>query len=202
MSMLKRHLQIPKKLWPRVAAGNLPPVLVAGLLIVCCSGCMQYRMGFLKHPQMKTVAIGDFENQTDEPAMAILLRKKLAEQFSTESAMQLAGADNADIVVQGKIQSYSTERSAAAKIRDEDELPDERSAYRTNIYKVKLRVDFETVVPGRTGGGHNAPLISRSIVSEGSFSEMPDLHTSRRIGLQQALREAASRIVTSVTEAW
>lgn len=202
MSMLKRRLQIQENLWHRVAAVNLPPVLVTGLLIACCSGCMQYRMGFLKHPQMQTVAIGDFENKTDEPAMAILLRKKLAEQFSTESGLQLAGIDAADIVVSGNIQSYSTERSAAAKIRDEDDLPDERSAYRTNIYKIKLRIDFETVIPGREDGDDGAPVISRSIVSEGSFPEIPDLQTSRRIGLQQALREAASQIVTSVTEAW
>lgn len=201
MSTPKSYLQNQKILWQRVTAVNLSPIILAILLIACCSGCMQYRMGFLKHPQLQTVAIGDFENQTDEPAMAILLRKKLAEQFSTESALQLAGTDAADIVVRGNIKSYSTERSAAAKIRDEDDLSDERSAYRTNIYKIKLRVDFETVMP-RRGDGENAPIVSRSIVSEGSFSEMPDLQTSRRIGLQQALREAASQIVTSVAEAW
>ncbi|MFO7821905.1 MAG: LPS assembly lipoprotein LptE [Lentisphaeria bacterium] len=163
------------------------------------TGCARYEMGFINHPQMQTVGIGSFENHTDEPAMEALLRKKLAEMFSTRSALRLADPEKADIVVRGNIKSYSTRQAATAKVRDENEQPDNRSSYRTTIYRLRVRVDFETVIPEQN---HRPAIPQRSVIGEGNFSEMPDLHTARRIGLQQALRDAAEKIVVSVTEAW
>lgn len=187
-----------KNLFPK-AFRNVASAALLALIAAGSGGCSHYGMGFIPHPQISTVAIGRFENQTDEPALAVILRKQLAEQFSTDTALRLAESDQADVLVRGKIIAYELNRESAAKLRDDDEQPENRSTYATSIFNVKVTVEFETVIPSR----NNARVIPRKrVVGDGDFNQMPDLNVSRQMGLQQALHDAATQIVYSITEAW
>jgi hypothetical protein len=174
-------------------------VSMAILAGVVSSGCRSYRTGNLVHPQLSTIAIGEVRNETDEPALAVVLRKKLAEQVMRDGSLRLVDAEIADIIVVATIPKYETARSAAAKLRSESDLPDERSTYRTSFYEVKVDVEYSVLVPLQN---NRVLMPRRKTVGEARFPQMPDLDVSRQSGLQQALHDAATQIITSITEAW
>jgi len=170
---------------------------VAGSLSLF-SGCTSYNWGFVSHPQIKTIGISEFENKTDHPSLAILLRKKLAEHVMRDGSLRLTDCEDADITLKGAIRNYEFGRAGAAEIRDEEDLPDNRSAYQTSIYSAKVKINYSTMIPSQ-----NKTLMSDwSVTGKADFPEMPDLTISRQSGLQQALNDAAKQMVSSITEAW
>ena len=172
-------------------------VAIFGLLAV--AGCASYRLGTVEHPQISSIAIGGFTNLTDEPALEILLRKKLAEHVMRDGSVRLADVADADVVIVGRIPSYHTARAAAAKVRDADELPENRSTYRTQVYRAYVDVEFLVYIPGTP-----RRLVPKrtEVTGQADFQELPDLDIARQSGLQQALNHAARQVIASVTEAW
>ena len=162
------------------------------------TGCTSYHWGFVSHPQIKTIGISEFENKTDHPSLAVLLRKKLAEHVMRDGSLRLTDCEDADITLKGTIRNYDFGRAGAAEIRDEEDLPDNRSAYQTSIFSVKVKIRYSTMIPGND----KLLMSGRSVTGKADFPEMPDLTVSRQSGLQQALNDAAKQMVVSITEAW
>ncbi|MFW5996634.1 MAG: LPS assembly lipoprotein LptE [Lentisphaeria bacterium] len=174
-------------------------LLVAfGFILSISGGCNSYNWGYLNPPQIRTIAIGDFNNRTDEPALAILLRKKMAEHVTRDGSLQLADRKDADMVLEGTIESYDFRRAGAAKLRDEDAIEEDRSAYRSSIYSAELQIRFS----GLLAEGGKTVIADRKVRGKAEFAEMPDLTIARQSGLQQAANAAAKKIITAVTEGW
>ena len=176
-------------------------VCLGSLLTLCLTGtfgCRCYHSGSIMHPQIKTLAVGKFENRTYEPRLSALLRQKLAENFMTDGSIRVASMDNADVILHGIILTYQVSEIAAAKMRDENERERDSDAYQSAIFRVGVEVEFEVVIPGR-----ERPVIAmRKVRGTADFSRLPDLNLARQQGFKQALNEAALEMVTAVTEAW
>ena len=174
----------------------LSPVLLAVLL--CVSGCRSYRVGSLMHPEVKSVAVGRIENDTDTPQIGPRLRQQLAEELMRDGSLTVTAQDGADAVLHGRIGSVRYSRVAAARKRADDARDTDRDAYQTTIFRVEVTGEFETVLPGR-----EAPLTtSRTVTGRAEFPELPDVRQSRQAALERALNDMAEQAVVDLTEAW
>jgi len=179
--------------------GRCASWLTSLVLLGLATGCLSYRSGSVMHPQVETIAVGDVGNVTDEPALALLLRRKLAEHIMRDGSLKLVSADVADVVIDAEVRRYRVARSAAARARDDENLPENRTAYRTAIYNVAVDVDVALLLPSQDG---RQLLPERRIRGRADFPELPDQDITRQSGLQQAVNDAAAQIVAAITEAW
>ncbi len=173
--------------------------VLAVTMPVLLTGCRSYQLGTIAHPELNTIAIGQITNATDEPALAVLLRQKLAEHVVRDGSLKLASADKADVILTGTIQRYRTRRGAAAKVREEDIIPEDRSTFRTTVYDVRVDVEYSLNLTGDDG---RTVLAERNAIGTASFPALPDHNITRQSGFQQALNDAAMKMVASITEAW
>jgi len=171
--------------------------LVAAVSIFA-GGCAGYHLGGLMHPQVRNIAVGQFENTLDEPGLGARFRDMLVAALLTDGSVHVTTPDRADAVIEGRIVQYKFSESARAKVRSEKERSTDRDAYQTTVFKAKVVVAYTLRVPGRT-----RPLLDeRRVVGIAEFPAMPDMRKAHTTGLEAALRDAAVRTAASVTEAW
>ena len=170
-----------------------------GILVLAAAGsCARYRCGTVGHPELKTVAVTDFGNDTNEARLGTQLQKCLAEHFTVDSALRLTHSDTADAVVSGRVLGYRLRQVAAGKRRDSSARDRDSDAYQATVFRTEVDVEFQVEVPGRT-----EPLVGPVTVSGAAvFSHLPDLNTARQEGLDRAVNDAAVRMVAALTEAW
>ena len=180
-------------------AASLALLATAFGLTLALTACRSYHAGRIGHPQIKSICIGEFDNVTDEPALAILLRSKLAEAFARDGTFKLADRASADVVVQGRVVGYTSRGIASAKLRDDAAKPDERSSYKTTHYRIDLTVEYELAAARQEG---HVVLRPATLTGEGSFPELPDMNTGRQTGFEQAAADVAAKIAAAVSEAW
>jgi hypothetical protein len=78
---------------------------VASALTLALTGCLYgFKGGGL--PNIKTVAILPFDNQTAEPALTKEVNDAVLEAFQGRLGLRTAGEKNADAVVRGKVVRY------------------------------------------------------------------------------------------------
>ncbi len=162
--------------------------------IVCAAavivpGC-GYRIGYMGHPQISTVAVAPVANDTLSYNASAILRQKLTEACTVAGTMKLTSLSTADCIVYAKITNVSYSESSGHIADDDDFLPVE--------WKVTVTVEFSVVIPGR-----GKPLIGPAAVTgSAEFITDADLENARTNGLRQALFAAARTVVSNVTEAW
>jgi hypothetical protein len=169
---------------------------VVGLL-VAVTGC-QYKWGPVTHPQIRSLAVGTFTNDTRESTASATLRGRIAEAVSTEPGLTLAQPDVADAIIEGRVIKVTQRQVARAKTRQDRDTEHDSDAYQTVLYRMSVSVEYHVRVPGRT-----APFIeTRQVTGEADMGQWPDQQVYRANALGLALADAAAQIVASVTEAW
>ena len=168
----------------------------AGILLAV-SGC-QYQWGPVAHPQIRSLAVGTWANETRESSATATLRGKLAEALSKEPGLTLAQPAAADAVVEGRIVAISQRQLARAKLRNDADVRDDADAYQTSLYRLDVTVEYEVRVPG-----YGKPLIEkRQVTGQADMGNWPDQQIARTSALALALADAATQIVAAITEAW
>lgn len=166
--------------------------LVAGL---AASGCASYHLGSLAHPQLQSIAVAAVANPTTEPRLSALAAQKIRSRLAQDGSLALAAKGAADCVLHTKIVSYDYSRHGAVKVSSGDEG---QRVYRTAIYGVSVKLEYYLTVPGRP-----EPLLAKEQVDgTAEFSEQVDLDVARTEGFDQAMADAADKLVTGITEAW
>ena len=157
--------------------------------VIFLSGC-GYRVGYISHPQISTVAVAPVVNDTLSYNASAVLRQKLTEVFTTDGSLKLKSLSKADCIVYARITKVSYSQDTGRISDDDDFLPVE--------WQVKVDVEFSVVIPGR-----GKPLIGPKTVSgSAEFIADVDLENARTNALNQALFAASRTIVSNVTEAW
>lgn len=159
--------------------------VVAALLMV--SGC-GYRVGTLLPPSIQTVHVPLFANETDEPRIEVEVDNAILRRIQEDGTLRLAGADSADIVVEGRIISYRRD-----PLRFDRNNPAATEEYR-------LRIAARMTVRDRRS---NTVIASFPWV-EGSadFEVAGDLKTSERRVVPLAAQDLARDIVERIVEGW
>jgi hypothetical protein len=176
---------------------SLIGLAVAAGVLLALSGC-QYQWGAVAHPQIRSLAVGTFANNTREASATASLRGKLAEAVSKEPGISLAQPDAADAIIEGKILTVAQHQLARAKLRDDADLSHKSEAYQTSLYRMEVTVEYEVRIPG-----YAKPFVEkRQVVGQADMGNWPDQQIQRSSALGLALADAASQIVATVTEAW
>ncbi len=156
---------------------------------VLLSGC-GYKVGYLGHPQLSTVAVAPVANDTLSYNASSILRQKLSEVFTTDGTMQLKSLTKADCIVYARITKVSYAQSSGRLSDEDDFLPVE--------WNVNVEAEFSLVIPGR-----GKPLIGpQKVTGSAEFISDADLENARNNALNQALFNVSRTIVANVTEAW
>ena len=158
-------------------------------VIALLSGC-GYKVGYLMHPQIATVAVAPVKNETLAYNAASVLQQKLSEVFTTDGSLTLKSISKADCIVYARILKVSYAEISGHISENDDFLPNE--------WRVTVEVEYSVILPGRA-----KPLIGPQVVSgDAEFVSDADLENSRINGVNQALFNAAITVVANLTEAW
>ncbi len=174
-------------------------LFAAGLLSAFMPGCAGYHHGSLMHPQIKSIAVGSFQNDTEEAGLTVQLRQKLADFLMNDGSVTVKSEENADAVLRGRIVRYEMSGLGARRVSDSGSGgSNKRDAYQTTIYKTTVTVEYELVIPGM----RTPVLDKREATGDAEYSLLSDLNVARDEALRRATQEAAKKIAAGVTEAW
>ena len=172
-------------------------LLTAAALAV--SSCA-YQTGSLMHPQLRSVHIAPpAAEDTRYATLARDFRRALHEQMMRDGSLQIAPKEKADATIETRLAGTSFARSAAARLRTEDdELDEDRDAYQTTVFQAEAQVEVRLIMPLR-----ERPVLDWTpVTGTAEFFRMPDMAEARRYGLKKAANDAAQKAVRAVTEAW
>lgn len=170
---------------------KIKEVFLFVLLAFLLTGC-GYRIGFMGHPQINSLAVAPVVNETLIFNAAGNLRASLCERIVTDGTYKLLSESKADCILNARVvDAVFSQVSWSSDDNDEDEfLPD--------YYRVTVKVQYSVILPGRV-----KPLIGPATVTgTAMFDHIVDLETARRNGVKQALWDASKKIVDACTEAW
>lgn len=168
--------------------------LTAGILVslAACAllpGCASYRLGSMLPPEIKTVYIPTFVNETSEPFIETDVTRATMEALQLDGSLRIArSADDADAVLTVKLTGYDLNPLTYEKVR------------RTAANEYRLVLTAQVVLASTKGGKVLAedPLVQ----GESTFDIAGDFTTSKATGLPVAARDLGRRIVAAVVEAW
>ena len=161
--------------------------LAAGLLLL--SGC-GYRIGFMGHPQISSIAVAPVTNETLVFNAASMMRSLLCERITTDGTYKLKRESDADCTIHARVIKADFQQISWASSDDDVFFPE--------FYKVVVSVEYSVILPGRV-----KPLMGPEVVKGSAmFDHIIDLETARRNGVRQALWDAAKKITDGVTERW
>lgn len=156
--------------------------------ILCSCG---YHMGSMMHPQIKSIAFADIQNETKEPLLTEIIRRELAGQFQFDGSLRIAEKETADCILYMKIVNIKT-----GTIREESS--DGQETYRPAEFGMEITADFTVIIPGRS-----EPLIPmRRISARSIYQYQADPQLGRINGLRQACFDLSRKAVQYTTEAW
>ncbi len=164
---------------------------LAIIFIVILQGCSGYKMGHIMHPQVKSIAIAQIDNNSSEPFVATYLKQALAEQFQVDGSLKLEDLRNADCILYAKVLNVETTGIG-------QDSANSQTTYRPASWSVSVEFEWTVLIPGRA-----EPLISRQTITQsGTYEVFADNLITRSNGIKQACRAGAISAVTSTTEAW
>lgn len=162
--------------------------LFAILLLI--AGC-GYHIGFIAHPQIKTIAIAPVTNDTMEYNVSANMRAMLAEQFMVDGSLKLKSMEEADCIVYCVIRNVET-------ISTGEDTYDREMTYMPAEWQVQVEAEFQVIIPGRAN-----PLIPpRKLSGYAEYQVMADHATTRSRGVIMACRDLSEKMVSAITEAW
>lgn len=161
---------------------------LAGLLLT--GGC-GYNIGYLGHPQIKSIAVAPVTNQTAIYNVAAVMRGMLAEAFNVDGTYKLENLRGADCILYANVLDFTTTKVT-------DTADDEEVVFRVIEWQATVKVEFTVIIPGR-----KEPVIKkRTVTGSCLFQSTGDMETSRRNGARLACYQAAQVIVQYTTEGW
>lgn len=161
------------------------------LLVIFLPSC-GYRIGSLRNPQIKTIAIAPITNETHYPDVSEYMRQGLSEQFQFDGSYQVKGEKEADCILYGRVTNITI---SAPNIRA---ASGGGVTYMSNVYSVSINFEFTIIIPGRA-----EPLVGTTVVAGTATYQVPiDQFAVQENGIKQACRNAAQSAVSTCTEVW
>jgi Lipopolysaccharide-assembly len=170
--------------------------LVAALAAFALAGCAGYQAGPIKPTPManvSTIAVQTFRNDTLEPRIEVLLADGVIKQIQQDGTYRIARENVADAILEGKLEEI--ERRPARSVRGNVLLTREYELLVRIRYKVSNRVTGEQIL-NRTVSGRTSFFVS------GTNALAADVNQDERQALPLAIEDAATRLVSQISEGW
>jgi hypothetical protein len=158
--------------------------LAAALLL---SGCVGYRLGTSLPPDIHSIHIPAFVNDTSEPRLDTEATRACVQEFQRDGTLDIAGADTADLILDATLTYFRVE-----SIRSERDNVRSTAEYRA-------RIGAKIVVKKRALG---TVLLEKKVEGEATFEPGGDMASAKRQALPTAAKDLAHDIVESVVEFW
>lgn len=163
--------------------------LCAALTCVLLStGCVGYKLGSNLPPNIRSVAVPVFVNQTGEPALETLTTSATIQEFQKDGSMKVADRGTADTVVEVTLKKYKL-----APLRY-------RSDRATTAREFRLTLEAE--VTWRRLPSQEVLAHAGKVEGYADFEALTDLPSARRDALPDAATDLAHRIVRTIVEYW
>jgi len=144
-------------------------------LALALTGCLySFKGGGL--PNIKTVAILPFDNQTAEPALTKEVNDAVLEAFQGRLGLRTAGENNADAVVRGKVTRYDPDVP----------LSFQAGQGRTDVTQRQVSITLDVEILDQREG---KTLWQRQGLSEVGEYRPPQEADGRKIALQKLVRD-------------
>jgi len=144
-------------------------------LAVAASGCL-YGFAGGGLPNIKTVAILPFDNQTAEPALTKEVNDAVLEAFQRRLGLRLAGESNADAVVRGKVVRYDPDVPVAYQAGQQ----------RTDVTQRQVQITIDVEILDQREG---KTLWQRQGLSEVGNYAPPQEAAGRRVALDKLVND-------------
>ena len=144
-------------------------------LAVTLSGCL-YGFAGGGLPNIKTVAILPFDNQTPEPALTKEVNDAVLEAFQSRLGLRIAGETNADAVVRGKVTRYDADAPVAFQ----------PGIGRTEVSQRQVQITVDVEILDQRDG---KTLWQRQGLSEVGSYAPPQEVAGRKIALQKLVND-------------
>ena len=164
-------------------------LILASLFLSSCSG---YKVGYLNHPQIKTVGVGKIKNLTDEPRLASYLREKLKERFQFDGSIKFISSDKADIIINGEITDYQVRTSGSVS----SDTRENRAGFFATIYRTTITFKYDINTKKQWD------VQAATVTGYADYTELIDQQEEKRNSLQRAAYEVSKEVVANITEAW
>ena len=161
-------------------------------LIILFTGCSNYTVGRLLHPQIKTIGIGKIKNSTDQPKLSFYMIEKLEERFMQDASLKVVPVEEADIIITGKITRYDVD---ARGVTHQDER-EEGEGFFSTIFRTNITFKYEV----KTRKNWN--VIAGTVTEGADFTELIDQLEEQRNAFRRAAYEVSKTVVSEITEAW
>ena len=164
-------------------------IAAAAALAISLCGC-GYHIGFIKHPQLNTLAVAPAVNETAVYNAASDVRMMMNEVVVQDGTFKLVDQKSADAVIFMTVKRVSYAEVSEASVTDRD-------TYRPNEWAVNVAVEYSVIIPGQAGA-------IRSGTVEGStlFQAATDIESSRLRAVRQASYNACRKILYNIAEGW
>ena len=144
-------------------------------LALTLSGCL-YGFAGGGLPNIRTVAILPFDNQTAEPALTKEVNDAVLEAFQGRLGLRLAGESNADAVVRGKVIRYDPDMPAAYRV----------GQGRTDVTQRQVQITIDVEILDQREG---KTLWQRQGLSEIGDYAPPQEAAGRKIALEKLVND-------------
>lgn len=164
-------------------------VIAAAAIVMLAGGC-GYHVGFIKHPQLNTLAVAPAVNETDIYNAAADARMSMSEVIVQDGTFKLEDQKTADAVIFMTVKKINFEDIDDASVTDSH-------TYRPGEWSANVTIDYKVIIPGQAGA-----LRSGSVEGSTIFQAPIDIENSRLRAVRQASYEACRKIIYDIAEGW
>jgi hypothetical protein len=151
------------------------------------SGCAGYRLGSNLPPDIRSIAVPVFVNETGQPLLETMTTSAAIQEFQKDGSLRILPRDQADSVIEVKLTKY-----ALSPLRYRHDQTTTAQEYRLTI---TADVKFVKL-------GDRKILSQTKVEGYADFAALADLPGEQRAALPKASEDLAHRIVKVVVEAW
>jgi hypothetical protein len=152
------------------------------------TGCTSYHLGSALPPNLKTIYVPTFANETGHPQLEFDTTSATLREFQKDGTLKVTSQDQADAILETKLVRYEL---VPLRYRS-----DQRTT--ANEYRLILTADV-VLLDGRT---RKVLMQTSGVIGESTFLATSDLQAQERNALPTAARDLAHHIVETVVEYW
>ena len=156
---------------------------------LCMPGC-GYHVGFIKHPQLESIAVAPAVNETAIYNAASDVRMMMNEVIMQDGTFKLSNQKNADAIIYLTVSEVDFSDVGDASIEDD-------SKYQPEEWQTSVTVQYSLILPGQGG-----KLRQGKVKGTARYQAPLDVESSRLRAVRQACYEAAKQIVYNIAEGW
>jgi len=175
----------------KVCPVNLPHLFSGMLLLLLASGC-GYTLGNGFSPNLKTVSVPIFENDTYRRGLEYQLTEAVQKEIQNRTPYRLARGNDADTRLTGRIVQVRKD------VLGENNNDDPRQLQ----LSIMVRVTWENLRTGQILAEQEVPVAPEAIPLIGQAGFAPELGQSQATATQTAIDQLAKHIINMMETPW